>query len=298
MTPQCSCVPRPPAPMNPVACESSTTTVAPCRSASSQMPGSGAIVPSIENTPSVTTRRDARARGLAQPGLELAEVAVVVAQALRLRQADAVDDARVVERVRDDRVLLAGQRLEQAAVGVEAGRIEDRVVGAEEGGEPALELAVHGLGAADEAYRGHAVAVAVERRVGGGDDRRVVGEPEVVVGAEVQHLAPVLEADHGILRRGDDALALEQPRAREFRRLGFEPIEQRLVHAFAHRGQRRIIPAARAAPRIIAAGRTHESKPSAPGLRARTLRIRRPRSLPRARRGCSSRSPGSSSPTP
>ncbi len=44
--------------MNPVACESSTTTVAPWRSASSQMPGNGAIVPSIENTPSVTTRRE------------------------------------------------------------------------------------------------------------------------------------------------------------------------------------------------------------------------------------------------
>ena len=201
----------------------------------------------------------ARALGLAQPGFELAEVAVVVAQALRLRQADAVDDARVVERVRDDRVLLAGQRLEQAAVGVEAGRVEDGVLGAEEGREPALELAVHGLGPADEAHRGHAVAVAVERGVGRGDDRRVVREPEVVVGAEVQHLAAVLEADHGILRRGDDALALEEPRARELRRLGFEPIEQGLVHAFAHRGQRRIIPAARAAPRIIAAGRQHES---------------------------------------
>ena len=63
--------------------------------------------------------------------------------------------------------------------------------------EPALEFAVHGLGPADEAHRGHAVAVAVERRVRGGDDRRVIGEAEVVVGAEVQHLAAVLEADHG-----------------------------------------------------------------------------------------------------
>ena len=33
---------------------------------------------------------------------------------------------------RDHAVLLAQERLEQAAVGVEAGRVEDRVVGAEE----------------------------------------------------------------------------------------------------------------------------------------------------------------------
>jgi hypothetical protein len=50
----------------------------------------------------------------------------------RLAQADAVDDRGVVERVGDDRVLLAEQRLEQAAVGVEARRVEDRVLGAEE----------------------------------------------------------------------------------------------------------------------------------------------------------------------
>ena len=43
--------------------------------------------------------------------------------------------------VGDDRVLRAEERLEQAAVGVEAGAIEDRVLGAEEAREPLLELA-------------------------------------------------------------------------------------------------------------------------------------------------------------
>jgi hypothetical protein len=38
----------------------------------------------------------------------------------------------VVERVRDDGVLLAEERLEQAAVRVETGRVEDRRLGAEE----------------------------------------------------------------------------------------------------------------------------------------------------------------------
>jgi hypothetical protein len=54
--------------------------------------------------------------------LELLHVAVLVTEALRLAEADAVDDRRVVERVADDRVLLARQGLEQAAVRVEARR--------------------------------------------------------------------------------------------------------------------------------------------------------------------------------
>src|SRR5690606_41705066 len=57
----------------------------------------------------------------------------------------AVDDRGVVERVGDDRVLLAQQRLEQPAVGVEAGGVEDRVLGAEETGDGLLELLVQVL---------------------------------------------------------------------------------------------------------------------------------------------------------
>ena len=64
--------------------------------------------------------------------LEIVHVAVLVAEALRLAQADAVDDGGVVELVGDDGVFVVEQRLEQAAVGVEAGAVEDRVLGAEE----------------------------------------------------------------------------------------------------------------------------------------------------------------------
>ena len=50
----------------------------------------------------------------------------------------------------------------------------------------------------------------LEPFAGGGDDLRMVGEPEVVVGAEVQHLAAALDADFRSLRTLDDALALEE----------------------------------------------------------------------------------------
>jgi len=142
---------------------------------------------------------------------KVGHVAVGVAVALRLAQAHAVDDRGVVERVGDDRVLFAQQRFEQATVGVEAGGVEDGVLGAEEVGDGLFQLLVQVLGAADEAYRGHAEAVGVERVLGGGDDVRVVGQAQVVVGAEVQHGAAVGEGDLGRLRAGDDALGLEQP---------------------------------------------------------------------------------------
>src|SRR5256885_1538985 len=63
----------------------------------------------------------ARVRALLQLLLELLHVAVGVAVAARLAQPDAIDDAGVIERVGDDRVPLVEQRLEDSAVGVEAG---------------------------------------------------------------------------------------------------------------------------------------------------------------------------------
>ena len=156
-------VPRPPSPTKPVACESSTITSAPYFARGRRSRASRAITPSIENTPSVAmslTRAPAR---FLQPRLEFVEVVVGVAQALRLAEPDAVDDAGVVQRVADHRVLLVEQRLEEAAVRVEARRIQDRVVRAEERAQARLEFLVHALRAADETHRGHAIAVPVDR---------------------------------------------------------------------------------------------------------------------------------------
>ena len=91
-------------------------------------------------------------------------------------------------------------------------------LGAEELAEPPLQLDVDLLRAADEAHRGHPVAPAVERLVGGGDHRRVVGEAEVVVGAEVDQLRAG-EADVAALGRGDRPLRLAQPGGVDLRQL-------------------------------------------------------------------------------
>ena len=77
-------------------------------------------------------------------------------------------------------------------------------------GDLRFQLLVQVLRAADEAHRGHAEAVRVQRLLGGGDHVRVVGQAQVVVGAEVEHLAAAFQLDLGRLRRDDDALGLEQ----------------------------------------------------------------------------------------
>ena len=72
---------------------------------------------------------------------------------------------------------------------------------AEELRDRALELLVDVLRAADEAHgRQCRSRQSIERLVGGRDHLRVRREPEVVVGAEVEHLAAA-HPDRGRLRR-------------------------------------------------------------------------------------------------
>ena len=170
----------------------------------------------MEKTPSVTMIFGAgRPVAVLELGLQVGHVLVGVAEPLGLAQPDAVDDRRVVQLVGDDRVLRAEQRLEDAAVGVEAGGEQDGVLGAEELRDPALQLQVQVLRAADEPDAGHAEAALVHGALRRGDDVRVVGQAQVVVGAEVQHLAagsPICRPDVAGLGRVDVALRLEQAR--------------------------------------------------------------------------------------
>ena len=81
------------------------------------------------------------AGGLQEP-LEVGHVGVRVALPLGPAEPDAVDDRGVVQRVGDDDVLLAEERLEQSAVRVEARGVEDGVLGGQEAGDGRLELGV------------------------------------------------------------------------------------------------------------------------------------------------------------
>jgi hypothetical protein len=158
--------------------------------AQARITSSCAMVPSIENTPSVNTsvKRAPSAAPLAgsAPGRPCR---CACSGNAGLAQADAVDDGGVVEFVADDRVLLAQQRFEQAAVGVERGGVQDGVLGAEETRQARLQRLVQVLRAADETHRTQAVAVGAQGLVRGRHHLRVGRQAEVVVGAQVEHLA-------------------------------------------------------------------------------------------------------------
>src|SRR5699024_11678928 len=90
------------------------------------------------------------------------------------------------------------------------------------------------LGAADEPHRGHPEAALVQGPLRGGDDVGVVGQTQVVVGAEVQHLGAVTADGPGgdpvALRGRDDALVLEGPGLLDLGALGGQLVLEVCVH--------------------------------------------------------------------
>ena len=151
---------------------------------------------------------DPAALSLLQLGVEVVHIVVLIAEPLGLAETDAVDDGGVVELVGDDGVLGPQDGLEEAAVGVEAGGVEDGVLHAHEPGDPRFQLLVDVLGAADEPDGGEAEAPLVVGGLGGGDEVRVVGEAQVVVGAHVHHALSQRGVDAALLGGHDDPLVL------------------------------------------------------------------------------------------
>ena len=136
----------------------------------------------------------------------------------------------MVKVVGDDGVFGVEDGLEEASVGVEAGAVEDGLFGAEEFADAALELGVDGLGSADEADAGEAVSPVLKRLRGGGDDGGVVGEPEIIVGAEVEDVRAVGEVNVRLLGAGDDAFALVEAGGFDF----VEPVLEVLLGRGVH----------------------------------------------------------------
>ena len=146
--------------------------------------------------------------GLFEFGLEVCHVAVRVTVTDRLAETYAVDDRGMVEGIGDDCVLFGQQRFKETTVGIETSGIEDGILGAKEVRDDTLKLFVGVLGATDETDRCHAVSTCVHAGFGCLDELFVIGEAEVVVGAEVNHFLSAFDGDTGGLRRDDHALVL------------------------------------------------------------------------------------------
>ena len=187
-TPKCSGVPRPRGPTKPTACESSTITIAPWRSASSQISSSLATKPSIEKTPSVaiSVRRAPAACSRHAASSSMSLLAYRRRLALHRRMPSMIEAwlsaSEMTTSCSDSSVsnrppFASKHELNRIVSSVPRNSLRRR--------SSCLWIC---LGAADEAHRRHAVAPAVERLMGGLDHRRVIGQAQVVVGAHVDHL--------------------------------------------------------------------------------------------------------------
>ena len=175
---------------------------------------------------------DAEASGLGflEYALQVFHVRIFVAVALGLTEAYAVDDGGMVQRVADDSVFRAEEGLEDPAVSVEAGGVEDGVFGVEVAGDSLLKLLVDVLRTADEADGAHPEAVAVHGGLSGCYQTRMVGETEVVIGAEVDDLLPRADLDVGSLRGRDDTLPLVEAGFVD----GLKFLSEVLLHVLKH----------------------------------------------------------------
>ncbi len=197
--PKCSIVPRPVLPITPVPCESSTTLTALYFLRSATISGSFASEPSIENTPSVTTRTGESPCIVFELLLRDPPCRRACSGALRLaRKAHAVDDRGVVQLVGDDAGSFAADRREEAGVRVPARDVRERGFRAEELRDAIFERAMDVERSADKAHRCRARAVLVASpSIAGFDDFGLIGEPEIVVAREHDDVARFFHVHFG-----------------------------------------------------------------------------------------------------
>src|SRR5439155_26152423 len=195
-------------------------------------------VPVHRQDPIGGDQADAPPRGLPQPLFQVGHVPVRVPVPLGLAQADAVDHARVVQRVADHGVVLTEERLKEAGVRVETGTVEDGIAGAEERREGPFEIFVEVLRPADEPHRGHAEPSRADRLRRRLYDRRVVGQAQVIIGPEVDD-RPLRDADATPLRTQQDSLGLIQACGPDLREL---LLDQRSDLVVGHQGFRTTLP--------------------------------------------------------
>ena len=197
-TPSSSAAPAPRAPSTPAPCASSTMSRAPKRAHRSAICGSGAMSPSIEKTPSTTTR-------MPPPSCARPSRSVRSSLSIRLWR-----KARSFARLSRQPSRIEAWSPESATTvspGASsvpsaarfawcAGRGDERLLGAHPLGDLLLELEVQRDRAVEQARAGQPGAVLRQRVVRGLDDALVGGQAEVVVGAEHDPLG-ALHLDDG-----------------------------------------------------------------------------------------------------
>ena len=147
-------------------------------------------------------------RSLAQLRFEIGHVAVFVAEARRLAQANSINDARMIEFVGNDGVVLFEQRFKQSAVGVKARSVKYRVFRSQKGAKLGLQLFMNGLRATDKTHARQPIAPLIQGFARRTHNRRMVSQAEVVIGAHVQYTGLTAHTHFSLLGAGHLTFAL------------------------------------------------------------------------------------------
>ena len=110
-------------------------------------------------------------------------------KAFCLAQAHPIDDGRMVEGIADDGIVFIQQGFKQAGIGIKTRAIQNGILGTEKFGNRSLQLLMQVLRAADKANRCHAEAVIPQGLYSGINNVFVIGQAQIVVGAEVKYLS-------------------------------------------------------------------------------------------------------------
>ncbi len=118
-------------------------------------------------------------------------------------QAAAVDDAGVVEGVEEDESAAEGQAADDSQVDLESGAVGYGLVLADEFGKLGFEFFVDIEGAVEKTASGATGSVFFDGRNGRLLEARVIGESEVGIGSEHQHLGAVCHRNERVLSGGN-----------------------------------------------------------------------------------------------
>jgi len=137
--------------------------------------------PSIEKTPSV----------LFQSLFERCRVAVLITDDRRSGQPAPVDDRRVVQLIGKNQVVFPDQRRDRGDIRVEARLKRDRRFNPLESCELVFKLRVQSRGPGNGTHGRRSDPEPIDCLLRRLPQPRVIGEPEIIVRAEVQHLFPI-----------------------------------------------------------------------------------------------------------
>ena len=109
----------------------------------------------------------------------------------------------MVKGIRDNRIFRAQQHLKQAAIGIKARGIKNGVFHTQKLTELMLQLFVQALSTTDKPHRCQPITPVIQARFSGGTHFWVLSQPQIIIGAEVQHLRLTINANMGALGRGN-----------------------------------------------------------------------------------------------